>query len=1291
MPPRPSHQRRRSSRRLWDSSSIPSSPPGPRPHSPGPDRDDDDIDGNGDETDNEGLSVLDPRRFTPTLHASLVSEILSLRREVEGRSKVIDSLEQGLHESQLENENLDENLALSTRELRSLRHQVHVLEGGSSSALVELTKERDQARDNISELRQSLALTQKKARTHEGDLKSTQAAWNHDKKSWQDERRSIERRVHIVEGRLKAVLDEVSAAREAGSLNVVPNGDDARDDEEKGDQEPSGHEQRRQSVASLSTDDEGNDHGGRSTSAMSMANEQENENSNLSLAQELELDDEEDFELMDDDSGIMSPGAIREERPVSVNSRLSSTKANIRKSSVSSEHLSDQQSKRAVPEKKSLEYRDAAVQFSPPVSPTLPANTVASRGEAVDHDVDRATPIFKDSSTMTDDVHVYAVSEDHTVKLADFPEPPRRRESLTASVLTRVPMVTTSTQTDNIELDKSISAVDLKNEGLPKLPLPVPAIAVHPPRSEPGSLRNSIEFLPQSKSVSCQANFEKETPESRSIGMQTEDDDNQRRPSLLPSAIPDLPLSGRGKGDTSTGRSVQTQTSKEKMRITGPSEEAYPGRSNDNGPLTRNAKRSGGLRRPLRSSSLFAGFEQLSDGEGSGAEDSDVFTDDDFFTRPFTRYRLQHGKMVPQHKAKDTLLELDEPMSDSEIGMRGGFSAAESSNNITRPPIPVPVRYSSRNKPRRPERAPSPTPRSMNRKGPPPTSFDSRKPSLVRRPAVRQARTSTTARRQSSRYQHGQQQQQQQGYGENARSTSSPIPSSRPPVDSPPYARPASKAVAERPNRSGHARNDSTAATVHPTRVVDAIAQTMVGEWMFKYVRRRRSFGVNESRDGWDGANGNDRVGKSGVRHKRWVWLAPYERSIMWSSKQPTSGPALLGKSGRKRKSKFISFIFVCFKYSSDSYIVIIKSVLDVKDDNPLPKGYNYQSNQFNRSILILTPQRALKFTAMSSERHFVWLTALSFLSDPSMGMNELVTLPPVPRDEIVPVKGNTAMTRKNPIRNSIKVSKGKNKSQHTRLWEKRSFTSLSSRRAARTLPPTPNIEEGYRDPSIAAGTLDDAASPPFVPRFSNHNRKRSRTLPRPPTLRSFSSQATMPSWGNNNNSNSPETTTTNPFDRVRSFNSGQSHSSFSFRRTENNSRCSTPPPVVGGGGPTSPPPPATATSSTTGGGNMFDAIGTVRMEAFIDRTDLIRCHAQTHSQAQAQAQANRQQQQQQQQQQRPMRELSSHNYNHNYIDYWGRDPGMNMNMSRNGNGNEDFYEPSPLEEGEKDIYYRSD
>ena len=98
-----------------------------------------------------------------------------------------------------------------------------------------------------------------------------------------------------------------------------------------------------------------------------------------------------------------------------------------------------------------------------------------------------------------------------------------------------------------------------------------------------------------------------------------------------------------------------------------------------------------------------------------------------------------------------------------------------------------------------------------------------------------------------------------------------------------------------RPSTSGTAENGSASGE---TSLVDAIAATMVGEWMWKYIRKRKSFGITEG--GGDPAG--DHMNTHGTRHKRWVWLSPYERTIMWDTKQPTSGTALLGKKGRKRK-----------------------------------------------------------------------------------------------------------------------------------------------------------------------------------------------------------------------------------------------------------------------------------------------------------------------------------------------------------------------------------------------------
>lgn len=237
--------------------------------------------------------------------------------------------------------------------------------------------------------------------------------------------------------------------------------------------------------------------------------------------------------------------------------------------------------------------------------------------------------------------------------------------------------------------------------------------------------------------------------------------------------------------------------------------------------------------------------------------------------------------------------------------------------------------------------------------------------------------------------------------------------------------------------------------------------------------------------------------------------------------------------------------------------------MLDVKDDTPFPKG-SAPPTQFNRSILILTPQRALKFTATTVERHYVWLTALSFLSHSSLGLNELNTIPPVPQGEYG-APPPAASLRRNHIRDSIRVAKGKPRPQPS----KRSFTSSS-------VMPTSE----YPSAGFDLEPIMDAADPPSVPRYGTHNRKRSNTAPRAPppsAFRSFSSHATLPSNYSVHTANSSDIYAPSSFG-ASGLISGQSSIS---RRTSEAS------------GPSS-----IATN------NFFDAVGTIRMEAFIDRVD---------------------------------------------------------------------------------------
>ncbi|KAG8980710.1 hypothetical protein FRB93_009042 [Tulasnella sp. JGI-2019a] len=116
--------------------------------------------------------------------------------------------------------------------------------------------------------------------------------------------------------------------------------------------------------------------------------------------------------------------------------------------------------------------------------------------------------------------------------------------------------------------------------------------------------------------------------------------------------------------------------------------------------------------------------------------------------------------------------------------------------------------------------------------------------------------------------------------------------------------------------------------------VIQSITQTMIGEFLYKYTRRVVGKGHGEK------------------RHKRFVWVHPYTKTIYWSSVDPGSSSA--NESSAK-----------------SAYIDSVKSVLD---PNPVPPGIHQYS------IVVSTPQREMKFTAMSKERHDIWFKALNYL-----------------------------------------------------------------------------------------------------------------------------------------------------------------------------------------------------------------------------------------------------------------------------------------------------------------------
>jgi Meiotic cell cortex C-terminal pleckstrin homology len=83
---------------------------------------------------------------------------------------------------------------------------------------------------------------------------------------------------------------------------------------------------------------------------------------------------------------------------------------------------------------------------------------------------------------------------------------------------------------------------------------------------------------------------------------------------------------------------------------------------------------------------------------------------------------------------------------------------------------------------------------------------------------------------------------------------------------------------------------------------VDEIARCMVGEFMYKYVRKRRKGSFTWRRSP---ARGQSQEEESTIRHKRWVWLQPYEKVIMWSSTQPSQSNFLQRAAFKKRNFHF--------------------------------------------------------------------------------------------------------------------------------------------------------------------------------------------------------------------------------------------------------------------------------------------------------------------------------------------------------------------------------------------------
>ncbi|KAF3760085.1 putative nuclear migration protein [Cryphonectria parasitica EP155] len=117
-------------------------------------------------------------------------------------------------------------------------------------------------------------------------------------------------------------------------------------------------------------------------------------------------------------------------------------------------------------------------------------------------------------------------------------------------------------------------------------------------------------------------------------------------------------------------------------------------------------------------------------------------------------------------------------------------------------------------------------------------------------------------------------------------------------------------------------------------RMIQAITQTMIGEYLWKYTRKTGRGEMSEN------------------RHRRYFWVHPYTRTLYWSDRDPTNA----GRAELRAKS------------------VPIEAVRVVTDDNPMPPGLH------RKSLVIIAPGRSVKFTCTTGQRHETWFNALSYL-----------------------------------------------------------------------------------------------------------------------------------------------------------------------------------------------------------------------------------------------------------------------------------------------------------------------
>jgi hypothetical protein len=1010
---------------------------------------------------------LDPRRFTPTLHANLVSEILTLRRELDSKNNLVENLETSLATAKTDNEILSEELTTSAKEVRHAKQQVAQMESGTYEALETMVKERDNANEALQELKAKLEMTQKKTKGQDEDAERTQTIWQREKEQWENERRQLEMRVHVTETRLRSFVDEMAAQQ--ASIEEMPSQPDDLEEPDTFKDSAVGNDidtisikssygkKHTRNISSLSSRT-----GFRTSVFLRTADTPEpGARPGNSLAEELGIDEEDeetegdldDTESIEEEmqyherrksrldsrhgsmvgdmdskakrvlglSGDMSVSPTVREFPIGIRDDEVTSRSEIDSVSPSTPNFpknllepvapSARNSKAldiARPERK-VQYVDTGYQPSPPSSPAQNKHKPEPLQVVLPS---RATPTVRISSgneySQLTTRHPVSLAANTAVSPISPPETPIV-DGATWPESKKAPIASpkyssTSTQTEIVA--PLLQKFELPNQG--NLQVPIPQITIHPATSRPSSPR-PYALPPNTKNAGAQVNM---PWPGKDASVQTEEIRIDRRPvklpaHLLPSHVDSLAESAAAAAWKAKAAPVASQPKAVKRKpshkpkistdlpmlsafpsppMRSPTESSHPihtrdGSSNkfgkmplkaiplpkptlapafsmdevagetSKGPLNRSSQF--GVSNQNRTSRELAEIAHASDdSDGSDSEavdqagsmpvinssgrfegpDLSQFNFDNFATSPQRRpttansYDAAPAPSVSSSRHNSVRAPSSKrppPSRSAQLKTHSrspSFGSIASSSNFstqsTLPPHAIPKRSSSRYVAHtHVESGQSPTPGGNAVRG-------SRvaRGGHQRQGSLRKSQSAVSIRGRSGKLSPQKPRRRRRSpkltpvqsmFFESPKPTNTkfPIPEMPTPLQQS-LAFDWGMRSAPTPSPSKRPDTATTAPPAEESALIDSIAGTMVGEWMWKYMRKRKSFGVDAA-EAFTGRSANGEENGSsltshGTRHKRWVWLSPYERTIMWDSKQPSSGTALLGKKGRKRKSRSV-------------------------------------------------------------------------------------------------------------------------------------------------------------------------------------------------------------------------------------------------------------------------------------------------------------------------------------------------------------------------------------------------